>query len=136
MRRYLLKMSDADPGSRQPSRKGCIVALALIPVPGMIAFLLGHLPGQSWPFALFNGVFLAVPFGYLALEGTKAWLPWVVATALSSCFWGALIADAHISAREGTGSDFSVGLIIIVLSPLVTTTGAWMAVQFTNRPSA
>ncbi len=63
-------MSEHDHASTAPSRAGCVIALALVLVPFITASVLRGLPGEEWPFAIFWGLLLAAPFGYLALEGT------------------------------------------------------------------
>ena len=114
------------------SRIGCVVAFALLFVPGVVVSLLGHMPGEEWPFELFYGVLLAIPFAYLGLEGTKAWFPWIVAATLTACFWGALIASVIISVRDRSGVNFGMGLVMLA-SPFVVTAAAWFAVQATRR---
>ena len=56
----------------------------------------------------------------------------VVAAVLSACFWGGLIVSAIISARDQMGVNF--GMILVMLaSPFVVTTGAWLAVRSTKH---
>jgi len=55
------------------------------------------------PFLLFQSLLLAVPFGYLAVDGTRDWLPWSVAILVTGLFWGAYVASIEIGAR---GSDW------------------------------
>lgn len=91
------------------------------------------LPGEEWPFALFWGVILALPFGYLALA-TKAWMPWVVTIILTACIWGALIATVIVSVREQPGVNFGIVLLMLA-APIIITAGAAAAVHFTKgRP--
>ena len=125
-------MTERDQVSSELSRTGCLTALALVLIPAVAAFSLGVPLSEEWPFALFFGLLLAAPFGYLALEGTKAWLPWAVAVVLSACFWGALSASIIISARDQTGVNFGMGLVMLG-SPFVVTGGAWLALQSTKR---
>jgi hypothetical protein len=84
------------------------------------------MPGEEWPFALFYGLLLAIPFGYLALDGTRDWLPWSVAIALTALFWGALIVSVIVSLRDHSGVNFGMGLVMLA-SPFITTLGAWLA---------
>jgi len=120
-------MGEPAQGSKAPIRSGCIFALALIFLPTVVITLWdGPLPSEEWPFELFYGVLLALPFGYLALDGTKKWLPWVVAHVLTALFWGALIVSTVISAEDQTGVNFRMGLVMLT-SPFVTTFGAWLA---------
>jgi hypothetical protein len=79
------------------------------------------------------GVFFALPFGYLALEGAKAWFPWVVAIGLTGCFWGVIIASAVISARNESGVNFGM-IPVMFASPIVVTVAAWAAVRSSKRP--
>lgn len=110
-----------------PSRSGCIFALALIFLPAIIATLsVGSLPSAEWPFALFEGVLVALPFGYLAMDGAKNWLPWLIAIVLTALFWGAVEVSAVISARDQTGVNFGM-LPVMLASPFVITFGAWLA---------
>ena len=126
-------MSEPEKGSAELSRIGCVVAFALVFVPGFVASLLGGMPSEEWPFALFYGGLLALPFAYLGLEGTKAWFPWIVAIVLTACFWSALIASVVVSVRDQSGVNFGMGLVMLA-SPFVVTAGAWWAVQATKRP--
>ncbi|WP_395622240.1 hypothetical protein [Sphingomonas daechungensis] len=121
----------AGKGSREPSRIGCIIALALILVPGIVSSVLRGPVGEDWPFAILYGVLLAVPFGYLALEGARNWMPWIVAIALTACFWGALIGSSIFSARHHTGVYFGMGLVMLA-SPIIVTFSAWAAVRSTK----
>ncbi len=124
---YSFQMSELTQRSTGPSRIGCVFALALIFAPAIAVTLwVGQLPGEEWPFALFYGVLLALPFGYLALDGTKNRLPLLVVIVLTALFWGALIVSTVNGARDQTGVNFGMGLIMLA-SPLVTTLGAWLA---------
>jgi hypothetical protein len=125
-------MSEPDEGSTEQSRIGCIVAFVLVFVPGAVVSVLGQMPGEEWPFALFYGVLLAAPFAYLGVEGTKAWIPWLVVVALTACFWGALIASVIISVRDQSGVNFGMALVMLA-SPFIVTVGAWFAVQAAKR---
>ena len=126
-------MNEPAPLPSEPSRAGCLVAAVLILVPAVISFLRwGEMPAAELPIALFWGALLATPFGYLALEGPKSSLPWLVASGLTACFWGALIISAIFSARDKTGVNFGMGLIMLA-SPIVVTYAARRAVQFTKR---
>lgn len=84
------------------------------------------------PIALFWGALLATPFAYLALENSRSRFPWLVACGLTACFWGALIFSAIVSARDETGANVGMALIMLV-SPVVITYAAWRAVRFTKR---
>lgn len=117
-------MRAADRGSSEPSRVGCIFALALILVPGIVSSVLRGPVGEDWPFALFYGFLLAVPFAYLGLDGTRDRIPWLVAVVLSCLFWGALIVSVIVSAREQSGVNFGMGLVMLA-SPFVITAAAW-----------
>jgi len=88
--------------------------------------------GEEWPFALFHGLLLAIPFGYLGLEGGKAWLPWIVAVGLTACFSAALILSILASVRDQSGANIGMGWLMIAW-PFVVTGGAWLAVQATKR---
>ena len=115
-------------------RGGCWIALALAVTPILVIAVWPHglVLSEEWPFALFWGVVLAIPFAYLGLEGTKAWFPWIVAVALTACFWGALIASVIMSVRDRSGVNFGMVLVMLA-SPFVVTVGAWFAVQATRR---
>jgi hypothetical protein len=123
-------MDDPEQDPTEPPQSGCggcSVALALVFLPGVVlSVLTGPLPGEEWPFALFYGLLLAVPFAYLALDGTRHWLPWLVATLLTALSWGALSASVISSARDQTGANIGMGLLMLA-SPVVITVGAWLA---------
>jgi hypothetical protein len=125
-------MSEPDHNSARPSRTGCVAALALVLVPGLVSSVLRRTPGEDWPFALFEGMLLAIPFGYLALEGSKAWLPWIVAMVLTIFFWGAVIASVIASVRDRSGVNFGIAFVMLA-APFVVTAAAWFAVQATKR---
>ena len=127
-------MSEPAPHSTDPSRVGCVAALALGLLPAVLAYWLeGSIPAEEWVWLLLLGLFLALPFGYLALEGTKASLPWVVAIGLTGCFWGVLIVDAVVSARNASGVNFGM-IPLLFSSPIVVTLAAWAAVRLSKRP--
>jgi hypothetical protein len=128
-------VSDEDLRSFKVFPTGCAFSIALLIVPGLVAFSFDHLTGEDWPFALFYGVLFAFPFGYLALEGIKAWLPWVVAIVTTACFWGALIVSILMSVRDKSGVNFGMGLLMLA-SPLIVTACAWVAVQVVRRGRA
>ena len=88
------------------------------------------MPSEEWPFQLFQGVLLAIPFGYLAIGGTRDWLPWSVASLLTVLIWGAYIVSIISSARDHSGVNFGMTLVML-MSPFVTTLAAW----FANRDS-
>ena len=120
-------MNEETTSSTGANRGGCVVAIALILLPGLAAMVWsGPLLGEELPYALFYGLLLAIPFGYLALDGTRHWLPWFVAVAMTVGFWGALIGSAIISAREQSGVNFGMGLVMLA-SPILTTLSAWLA---------
>jgi hypothetical protein len=104
-----------------------MVALALVFLPGVVVSMFaGPIPAEEWPFALLYGLLLAAPFAYLGLDGTKDWLPWLVAVLLTALFWGALAASVIISAREQSGVNIGMGMAMLA-SPFVTTLGTWAA---------
>ena len=126
-------LNETTPTSDEPSRLGCLVATALIFLP-LVAFALtdGDQLSDEWMFLLLGGLMLALPFGYLALDGTKAWLPWAVAIGLTVFFWGALIVSAWIAGRNQSGMNFGIVLVMLA-SPFVITGCTWAAVQGVRR---
>lgn len=123
----------SDSGEPPPSRVGCLFAAALVFAPFAIYALAGgpELSYEFFPLLLF-GISLALPFGYVALEGTKAWLPWLVVIGLTIVFWGATVGYAIIGARNQIGVPIALGLVIFAF-PIVITVFAWAAVQHTRR---
>lgn len=123
-------MSETEQDLTEDSRSGCAgcsVAVALVFLPGvLLSVLTGPLPGAEWPVALFFGLLVAVPFAYLALSGTTAWLPWVVTTLLTVLFWGASATSVLISARHQTGLNVWI-VVVMFASPFVITFAAWLA---------
>lgn len=125
--RYRGRMSGPTEGSTEPSRFGCVIAVALVFVPAVaVSLLSGPLPGEEWLFALFFGLLLALPFAYLGLSGTRDWLPWIVVIVLTALFWGAFTTSVILSARSQTGVNMAMGLVMLA-APFVTTMGAWIA---------
>jgi hypothetical protein len=120
-------MIEETTSSTDPNRGGCVVSLALILLPGIATSVWrGSMPGEEWLTALFHGLLLAIPFGFLALDGTRHWLPWFVAIVLTLLFWGALIASIIVSAHNHSGADIGMALVMLA-SPFVTTLAAWLA---------
>ena len=126
-------MTEPTSDSGGPSRGGCLFAVALAFAPLAIYASVGG-PELSYEFfpLLFFGVTLALPFGYLALESTTAWLPWLVAIGLTIAFWGALVGSVFVASRNQTGVNFGMGLVMLAF-PVVITVFAWAAVQSTRR---
>jgi hypothetical protein len=109
------------------NRGGCLVALALILLPGVVAMVWsGPLPSEELPYALLYGLLLAIPFGYLALDGTRDWRPWFVAIVFTALFWSAFIGSAIIGTRDQSGVNFGMGMVMLA-SPFVTTLAAWLS---------
>ena len=81
---------------------------------------------------LMLGVLFTLPFGYLALEGTKAWFPWVVAIVLTGFFWGVLILSVVDGARNSSGVNFEM-IPVLLASPILITCSAWAAVRWSKR---
>lgn len=92
------------------------------------SFFSGPLAGEDWPFAIFCGVLLALPFGYLALEGPTSLRPWIVALLVTACFWGLIIVMIFLSARDQSGVNFGI-VPIALASPVVVTIAAWLALD-------
>ena len=90
------------------------------------------IPAEEWPFLLFQVLLVSAPFGLLSLAGIRAKLPWLVAALLTVCFWGAYFASGLIAARERTGANIGMGLLML-LSPAVIAGGAWAAVKVPYR---
>ena len=105
------------------ARIGCLVAVVLLLAPGLLASILVGMPGGEWPVALFWGLLLAAPFGYLGLDGTKDWLPWTVTVGLTALFWGAFIASLILS---GPGVNLGSALAMLA-APIFITAAAWMS---------
>ena len=104
------------------------MALLLVLAPGVVASLLIGMPGEEWPFALFWGVLLAAPFGYLGLDGTKNWLPWTVAIGLTALFWGAFIASV-ILGEPGVNFGKAIAMLVV---PIVITAATWSCNRATS----
>ena len=122
-------MSEPEPTSDELSRLGCLIAAALIFLPLIvIAWTDGDQLSDEWMPLILNGLIIALPFGYLALDGTKSWLPWLVAIGLTALFWGALV----VSALQGTGVNFAM-IPAMFASPFVITGCTWAAVQGVRR---
>lgn len=104
----------------EPWRVGCIVALAIFMAPLVVvaAWPDGLVLSEEWFFLLLLGLMLALPFGYLALDGTRDWLPWSVATLLSVICWGFLFRFGG----PGPGAA-----LISVAIPLIVTAAAWVS---------
>jgi len=109
-----------------PWAVGCIIALGLgfLTVGlffGALILFAGSapsIPPEEWPFFLFQVLLAAAPFGLLALLGVRSRLPWVIAAVLTICFWTAYFASVLISARDRTGANIGMGLIMFV-SPFI-----------------
>ncbi len=86
---------------------------------------------EEWPILLFHVLLATAPFGILALAGIRATLPWFVAVILTACFWGAYFASAVIAARDRSGANIGMGLVMFI-SPLVIGSGAWIAAKVTR----
>jgi hypothetical protein len=103
-------------------RGGCFLALALFLAPLLVVAIWPDrlALSQEWPFLLLWGLQLALPFGYLALDGTKDWLSWSVAAFLTLACWGLLLKFG--------GAGLGAALISFAI-PLFITATAWA----TNR---
>ena len=124
-------MTEPEPISDEPSRLGCLIAAAIVFLPlAAFAWTDGEQISDQWMPLIFNGLMLALPYGYLALDGTKARLPWLVAIGLTILFWGALFVSALIG---GPGVNFGMVLVMLA-SPIVITSCTWAAVQGSRRP--
>lgn len=118
---------------------GCILALAIgalivVVFYGALLAFLGAprpIPTDEWPFLLFQILFAAAPFGFLALVGIKSTAPWLAAAVLTILFWAAFFVSVLISARDGTGANIGMGLVMFV-SPLVIGGGAWLVSHLTT----
>jgi len=99
-------------------RGGCFLALApfLAPLFVVAVWPDGLVLAKEWPFLLLWGLLLALPFGYLALDGTKDWLPWSVAAFLTLGCWGVLLKFG--------GPGLGAALISFAI-PLFITATAW-----------
>ena len=92
------------------------------------------MPAEEWPILLFQVLLVALPFGLLALAGVKARMPWLVAVGLTLGFWIVFFVSVLISARDGTGANIGMGLIMLV-SPIPIASGAWIAAKVSSRRS-
>ncbi|MGH6658284.1 MAG: hypothetical protein ACREBM_01390, partial [Sphingomicrobium sp.] len=61
-------------------------------------------------------------------------LPWLVAILLTLCFWSAYFVTILLGARDGTGANIGIGLIML-LSPFVIGVGAWVAAERSKNRS-
>ena len=123
-----------------PWRGGCIWALGFgfITVATFYAVIIvvfgpprGGVPFEEWPFVLIQVLIAAAPFGILARKGIRAKLPWLVAAILTVCFWGALFYSAWLAARDQTGANIGMGLVMLA-SPLLIAGGALVAAKLTK----
>jgi hypothetical protein len=121
-------MGDVTPDADRLSLVGCLVALGLIFIPGAVGAIGGSMPSDDWPFALFEGVILAIPFGYLAVESPKSWFPWFIAVVFTSGFCAVALWMVWDSSQYQSGVNFAI-IPLMILSPIVTTAAAWAAVQ-------
>jgi hypothetical protein len=83
---------------------------------------------EEWPFLLFQILLAAAPFALLVRRGIRAWLPWIVGIALTLCFWAAFFASTLVAARDKTGANIGMGLIMFV-SPFLIAGGALLAAR-------
>ena len=108
-------------GPSKGYRVGCLVAGVLLLAPGLVASNLTGMPGGEWPFALFWGLLLALPFAYLGINGTNDWVPWTVTVGLTILFWGAFVASVVLSSP---GVNFGTAFAMLAV-PIVITVAAW-----------
>jgi ABC-type transport system involved in multi-copper enzyme maturation permease subunit len=122
----------------QPWRGGCVLALGLgfLTVATFYGTLFivfgtprGGVPAEEWPILLLQILIAGAPFGILALTGMRAKLPWLVAVILTVCFWGTLFFSAWIAARDQTGANIGMGLLMLA-SPLLITGAALLTAKF------
>lgn len=119
--RDLCDVSEQVPTGDEPSRGGCFLSLALFIGPFLVVAIWrprSLILSEEWPFLLLQGLWLALPFGYLALNDTKKWLPWAVAAFLTIACWGLLLKFA--------GPGLGAALISFAI-PLFITTVTWAA---------
>lgn len=86
------------------------------------------IPPEDWPFLLFQILLAAAPFALLVRRGIRARLPWIVAIVLTLCFWAAFFASMLVAARDQTGANIGMGLVMFV-SPLLIAGGALLAAR-------
>jgi hypothetical protein len=123
-------------------RGGCVLALAFGALTVAAFFgtefaVFGPPRGEfseEWPILLVWVLFAGAPFGFLALMGVRTMLPWLVAAILTVFFWGALFASVLIAARDQTGANIGMGLLMLA-SPFVIGGAAWIAAKATRRSS-
>ena len=89
---------------------------------------------EAWPYLLIPVLLATAPFGLLARAGIRDRVPWIVAGILTACVWGAYFVSVLIAARDRTGANIGIGLLLLV-SPLVIAGGAFIAAKFTRTRS-
>ncbi len=100
--------------------------LAVVFIRGGLWLISGVGPNlrEHWEGFIFHSVFIAAPFGYLALNRISAKTPWIAAVILTATYWGFYLAVP--SARPQDANDLGA-VLLLLLSPVITTAGALAA---------
>ena len=121
-------------------RGGCALAIAFGLLTVVIFYSLvfvvfgtprGGIPFEEWPFPVIQILLASAPFGILAFRGVKSKLPWLVAGVLTISFWAAFFYSVWLAARDQTGANIGMGLLVLA-SPIVIVGGTLIAATLTR----
>lgn len=122
---------------RRTGKPGCLLAflIGLLVVAFIQAgfwVLAGSPPNpmEDWGRYLFQAALIAVPFGFLVLNGVSAKTPWITAVLLTAVVWGFVLAATF--QRPWRANDMGLALLTL-LSPVITTAGAFAADRLARR---
>ena len=116
---------DRSRGDRSPL--GCVVALVLLFLPGIVDAVRG--PPTLWSLALFRGAWLALPFAYLGMKGIRARREWLVVIILMTCFWAGPMAVTAIRPESHEITVDTIMGMVMLASPFVAIIGARAAMR-------
>ena len=121
---------------------GCAAAigigvLTVLLVLGGLWLVLGELPGlgEEWGIIGLWVLWIAAPFGLLALAGIRTRLPWLVGIILTVVLWGYFVADPFLRGDEDPGANIGLGWVIIV-SPIIIAAVSFVAARLAKRASS
>ncbi len=118
-----------------PSRAGgCALALGIGALTIVLANGIISLAGgmalnlaEEWPNFLAQLLFVALPFGLLALAGIKDGRVWLAGLILTAAFWGYYLSVGlrHQLGGERAGVDFRM-IFVMLASPLIITMACFL----------